>query len=507
MCPGHAATMAPRGAFPPFAWTRRLFTSSFPSSRRASASRRSSRRCPRARASRMQLCRSCSRPSTRSWAAASWCCCPRTRMPATQPRGVVVSRRRAGGAAPESWRLAASGLEPPPHLVGERARALDVLADGGLVCASAAALAEGMPPFGARPLPVASPGRRRAGHGRTRNEAGARRLRTRRPGRGAWAVRRPGRHRRRLPLDRAGAAADRAVRRRDRAGARVLAVHAARPAPSHEATVYPAAERRRDLVVRLRPTTRTRCAGSRPATSSPPIDRAPDVVWQPDDVRAVWEEQELDPVSLVGATELDPFPRGQAFPFEAQRPAIAARGLAEAENELAGFVRSGNRVVVAFPHKGEALRQGASSQGRGQQLAAALPREPALALCRRRRPAAASSGASSALSCSRTRRCSARSLRARCAARAGPRLVRRPPRRGLRRPRGSRRRQAARLRDEVGRGRHARLSLPRVPRRRPALRAARAARQALALHRRRRKGTGPLETRRQGLAESQDSRP
>jgi len=27
-----------------------------------------------------------------------------------------------------------SGLEPPPHLVGERARALDVLAAGGLVC-------------------------------------------------------------------------------------------------------------------------------------------------------------------------------------------------------------------------------------------------------------------------------------------------------------------------------------------------------------------------------------
>src|SRR5213079_3457395 len=38
-----------------------------------------------------------------------------------------------------------SGLEPPPHLVGERARALDVLAHGGLVCASAAALAELMP--------------------------------------------------------------------------------------------------------------------------------------------------------------------------------------------------------------------------------------------------------------------------------------------------------------------------------------------------------------------------
>src|SRR5919198_3129753 len=47
-----------------------------------------------------------------------------------------------------------SGLEPPPHLVGERARALHVLSRGGLVCASAAALAEGMPPPDARPQPI-----------------------------------------------------------------------------------------------------------------------------------------------------------------------------------------------------------------------------------------------------------------------------------------------------------------------------------------------------------------
>src|SRR5438105_5438056 len=47
-----------------------------------------------------------------------------------------------------------SGLEPPPHLVGERARALDVLARGGLVCASAAAVAEPLPPPAARPEPI-----------------------------------------------------------------------------------------------------------------------------------------------------------------------------------------------------------------------------------------------------------------------------------------------------------------------------------------------------------------
>src|SRR5438309_1068156 len=47
-----------------------------------------------------------------------------------------------------------SGLAPPPHLVGERARALHVLERGGLVCASARALAEGLPPAEARPAPV-----------------------------------------------------------------------------------------------------------------------------------------------------------------------------------------------------------------------------------------------------------------------------------------------------------------------------------------------------------------
>ena len=47
-----------------------------------------------------------------------------------------------------------SGLEPPPHLVGERARALEVLAAGGIVCASAVALAERIAPPEARPRPV-----------------------------------------------------------------------------------------------------------------------------------------------------------------------------------------------------------------------------------------------------------------------------------------------------------------------------------------------------------------
>src|SRR6185436_9026605 len=75
-----------------------------------------------------------------------------------------------------------------------------------------------------------------------------------------------------------------------------------------------------------------------------------------EEVRRVWADERLDPVDLGGAALLDAFPRGQAHAFEAQRPAVAARGLAEAEQELASFVRAGQRVVVAFPHRGDALR-------------------------------------------------------------------------------------------------------------------------------------------------------
>ncbi len=47
-----------------------------------------------------------------------------------------------------------SGLEPAPHLVGERSRALHTLAAGGLVVVSADALVERLPPPAARPRPV-----------------------------------------------------------------------------------------------------------------------------------------------------------------------------------------------------------------------------------------------------------------------------------------------------------------------------------------------------------------
>ncbi len=250
-----------------------------------------------------------------------------------------------------------SGLEPPPHLVGERARALDVLEGGGLVCASATALAEGVPPLAARAEPVrldvgAEPGL--DGLAESLALAGYERV-DRAEERGQFAVR--------------GGLVDvfpttgREPLRVELYGDEIEQVRAFSPFtqralhPVDGAVIYPAVERRAELT---EPTLPDDDFG--PVTPEVPrdlvsvLDRVPDFVWEPDEVRRVWAEEALDEISLKGSSELDPFPQGQPFSFEAQRPAIAARGLAEAETELSGFVRGGNRVVVAFPHAGEALR-------------------------------------------------------------------------------------------------------------------------------------------------------
>ena len=251
-----------------------------------------------------------------------------------------------------------SGLEPPAHLVGERARALDVLAAGGFVAASARALAEGLPPQSQRPQPL----RIRAGEEVAIDElvealalAGYERV-DRVEERGQIAVRGglvdvfPSTGREPLRIELFG---DEIEHVRAFSPFTQRALH-----PVDEAVVYPASERRRDLAeIQLPPEP----GSDDEATATPtdlvlPVDRAPDVVWQPADVLRVWEDDGLAPLALEGAAELDPFPQSQRHRFEAQRPAIAARGLAEAETELAGMLRQGRRVLVAFPHKGEALR-------------------------------------------------------------------------------------------------------------------------------------------------------
>ena len=260
----------------------------------------------------------------------------------------MVPRRRSRGAPAEPRRSLGLRLEPAPHLVGERARALDVLAAGGLVAASAAAVAEGLPRPEERPQPIRLP--EDADEELTERFALAGYERVERAEeRGQFAVRGgiidvfPTTGREPLRLELFG---DEIESMRAYSPFTQRTLH-----PVESAVIYAAAERRPDVAEPTLPD-----EAPTPEDLVPPLTRAPDFVWQPDAVRAVWEEEELPQQPLEGAAELDPFPTGQPISFEAQRPAIAARGLSEAEQELGSLVRGGLRTIVAFAHRGEALR-------------------------------------------------------------------------------------------------------------------------------------------------------
>src|SRR5205085_9353913 len=211
-----------------------------------------------------------------------------------------------------------SGLEPPPHLVGERARALDVLARGGLVCASATALAEGMPPPSERPEPIEvaqgqEPGIDLLAEGFAL--AGYERV-ERVEERGQIAVRGglvdvfPTTGREPLRIEFFGDEIE---------GIRAFSAFTQRALhPVEAAVVYPAAERRLDLV----DVTATDMSPGQSREHVPndlvPAVRSVDLVWEPDSVREVWAEEGFEPVSLAGAAEFDALPSGQPFAFEAQ---------------------------------------------------------------------------------------------------------------------------------------------------------------------------------------------
>ena len=248
-----------------------------------------------------------------------------------------------------------SGLVPAAHLIGERARALEVLAAGGLVFVSATALAEGMPPPELRPEAIRlCLGDRGSLEKISLDLAGAGYERVERAEeRGQFAVR--------GGLVDVFPASGRDPLRIELFGDEIEQMRAFSPFTQRtlhevaEVLVQPAAEWRIDLAASLE-------EGEESAPPEPlvsPLASTPDLVWQREEVERVWrEELEIDPLPLEGVSELDPFPSGQPFSFEAQRPAIAARGLSEAERDLGSFLRSGQRVVVAFPHRGEALRTG-----------------------------------------------------------------------------------------------------------------------------------------------------
>jgi transcription-repair coupling factor (superfamily II helicase) len=244
-----------------------------------------------------------------------------------------------------------SGLEPPPHLVGERARALEVLAGGGLVCASAIGAEEGIPPREARPETI----RLRAGDDPGIESlaerlalAGYERVEQAQE-RGQFAVRGgivdvfPSTGREPVRLELFGDEVE-SVRAFSAFTQRTL--H-----PVDAAVVYPATERRLDLVEPwLEETPRPV-----PGDLVRPLPRI-DFVWDADEVDRVVREELGAAPGLRGVVRLSQLPAGQPYAFEAQRPAVAARGLSEAERDLIAFVRGGNRVVVTFAHRGEALR-------------------------------------------------------------------------------------------------------------------------------------------------------
>src|SRR4051794_12732815 len=252
-----------------------------------------------------------------------------------------------------------SGLEPAPHLVGERARALEVLAAGGLVCASAAAVAEGLPPTAERPAPLRL---------RTGDEPGIESIAEHLASAGYERVERVeerGQFAVRGGLIDVFATTGREPLRVELFGDEIEQIRAFSPFTQRAlrevetATVYPAAERLHELVevTLLDDELEDPPAAEIPRDLVPPLERVPDFVWSPDEVQSVWADEGFRPVALDDATELTALPQGQPFSFDAQRPAIAARGLSEAENELNGLLRQELDIVVAFPHRGEALRQ------------------------------------------------------------------------------------------------------------------------------------------------------
>jgi transcription-repair coupling factor (superfamily II helicase) len=274
-----------------------------------------------------------------------------------------------------------SGLDPAPHLVGERHRALDALARGGLVAVSADALIERVDPPGRRPAPVelrleeelpfddlvsslAEAGYERADSVEERGQFSVR-------GGLVDVFPTTGREPVRIEffgdqierLSAFSAFTQRSLRDLDR----VL--------------IHPAAEAGRDLEHTTWGRDEDEAGADVPGGLVPLgpelVAGAAVLAWNPADLTAAVEgahaevaEWLRDPVArgrgyvqpeavadlIESVPALEAMPLGQPFQFEAQLPALASTGIAEAENELRALVRAGYRVLVCFAHLGEARR-------------------------------------------------------------------------------------------------------------------------------------------------------
>ena len=255
-----------------------------------------------------------------------------------------------------------SGLAPPVHLVGERARALEIAAHGGVVCASAIGFAEGVARVEQRAQKIelavgddtpveflvellVESGYEHVGRVEQRGQLAVRGgLVDVYPSTGGEPV------------------------RVDLLGDEIESLRAFSPytqrtiRPLEHVTIFPASERR----ARLEGDASDRVGspadgGSAPDDASslvPPLGQC-DVVWEHEIVLAAIDEEALEAPDLSGAVIASPLPDGQPHSFEGQRPALAARGLAEVERQLASLASSDLRVIVSFQHAGEAQRQAA----------------------------------------------------------------------------------------------------------------------------------------------------
>ncbi len=290
-------------------------------------------------------------------------------LPDETPVGYLPSRGVAYG----------SGLEPAAHLVGERAHGLDLLHRGGLVAVSGEAICERIPAPDARPAPVALA----RGDELDRDElvsdlvsAGYERVDVV-DDRGQVAVRGdivdvfPSTGQTPVRIELFGDEVERIS---------TYSLFTQRSLePLHHTVLYPAAERLRrdpDLEAWERDD-----EGRQPVPSGlvPLIDELADMAalatWEPVPVaagalehlaevsahlappeRAQAYARAADISALIeGSARLDPLASAPTR-LEGQRPALAGRGLSESENELRGLVGARMRVVVAFPHRGDAER-------------------------------------------------------------------------------------------------------------------------------------------------------
>ena len=270
-----------------------------------------------------------------------------------------------------------SPIAPPAHLAGERSRALAALADGGIVAVSASALVERLPPRDRRPSPVVVS----ANDVIDRDDliaalvgAGYERVGGMVEERGQLSARGdvvdifPTTGREPIRVELFGDAVER------------VSVFSSLTQRSlrdlDRATIHPAGERLDGDPAASFATDQDDAAVPDGLASLAPelLAAGPVIAWQPRTVAAACAERiaELgspaaarrrgyvraeDAAELIdGADAFDQLPAGQPFTFEGQRPALAARGVSEAENELRALVRKGTRVIVAFPHRGDAER-------------------------------------------------------------------------------------------------------------------------------------------------------